>query len=88
MDGNLRPVKSDVDHELSGWYKDHSRVFVTHTHACWSDMELSRKVAKRRFGTVIRSDEKDLAGMMHAHADEVHQFIVDSVVIEDSNEEG
>lgn len=73
--GNLRPVKSDIDIELSSWYKENSRVYVAGDHACWSDFELKRKVHKRRFGTVVRSDEVGLNRMMQAHAAEAQDWI-------------
>jgi len=77
VNGNLRPVKSDVDQELSSWYKDNSRVYVASDHACWSDSELTRKVMKRRFGSVIRSEVNGLTRMMTKHSDDVHQWILE-----------
>ncbi|KAK5660808.1 hypothetical protein OQA88_12176 [Cercophora sp. LCS_1] len=76
---NLRPVKSDVDQELSSWYKENSRVYVTTDHAVWSDAELTRRVLKRRFGTVIRSDVSGLANMMTAHASDAQAWILERV---------
>ena len=72
----LRPVKSDVDEYLSHWYKDNSRVYVAADHACWQDGDLTRKVNKRRFGTVIRSPHVGLATMMKEHAKDVKEWIV------------
>jgi len=77
--GNLRPVKSDIDNELSSWYKEHSRVYVAGDHACWSDPDLTRKVHKRRFGTVVRSKMLGLDHMMREHAEEARQWILDIV---------
>lgn len=71
----LRPVKSDVDEHLSHWYKDNSRIYVAGDHACWKDPELTRKVNKRRFGTVVRSEHAGLAIMMREHRKEVAQWI-------------
>lgn len=79
MTGNLRPVKSDVDNELSSWYKENSRVYVAGDHACWSDPDLTRKVHKRRFGTVVRSKMVGLNHMMQAHAEEAHEWILKRV---------
>ncbi|KAK3387244.1 hypothetical protein B0H63DRAFT_431113 [Podospora didyma] len=76
VNGALRPVKSDVDQELSMWYKENSRVYVANDHACWADAELTRKVMKRRFGTVVRSEANGLTAMMQAHAPEVHDWIL------------
>ncbi|KAI0394583.1 histone deacetylase [Xylariaceae sp. FL0594] len=75
--GNLRPVKSETDPELSTWYKRNSLVFVSADHACWSDEELAKKVLKRRFGGVRKSTQTGLQRMMEAHADEVHKWIAD-----------
>lgn len=72
----LRPVKSDVDEYLSHWYKDNSRVYVANDHACWNSEELTRKVNKRRFGTVIRSKYTGLATMMREHRREVTEWIL------------
>lgn len=77
--GNLRPVKSDVDEGLSGWYKENSRVYVASDHACWTDPDLIRKVNKRRFGNVIRSPARGLTKMMHEHAQEVQEWILERV---------
>ncbi|OAR01822.1 hypothetical protein LLEC1_00665 [Akanthomyces lecanii] len=77
--GSLRPIKSDIDTELSSWYKDNSRVYVAGDHACWSDYDLTRKVQKRRFGTVVRSEMIGLNKMMRAHAEETHEWIMDRV---------
>lgn len=77
--GNLRPVKSDIDTELSSWYKDNSRVYVAGDHACWSDYDLTRKVQKRRFGTVVRSDMVGLNRMMRGHAVETQEWILERV---------
>lgn len=74
--GNLRPVKSDVDAELSLWYKDNSRIYVAGDHACWTSQELARKVQKRRFGTVVRSPMLGLNQMMQEHADEAQDWIM------------
>ncbi|KAI2617403.1 putative histone deacetylase A [Hypoxylon sp. NC1633] len=73
--GSLRPVKSETDQDLSGWYKQHSLVYVANDHACWSDNNLAKKVLKKRFGGVQRSPETGLNRMMEAHASEVFQFI-------------
>ncbi|KAF7563107.1 hypothetical protein G7046_g1043 [Stylonectria norvegica] len=74
--GNLRPVKSDADGDLSSWYKENSRVYVAGDHACWSDHELTRKVHKRRFGTVVRSPMLGLNNMMQNHAEEAQEWIM------------
>ncbi|KAI8624593.1 histone deacetylase [Xylariaceae sp. FL1651] len=74
--GNLRPVKSETDPELSGWYKNNSLVFVAADHACWSDEELAKKVLKKRFGGVKKSSQTGLNRMMDVHATEVHDWIL------------
>ena len=79
----LRQVKSDVDTDLSLWYKEHSRVYVANNHACWTDEDLKRKVQKRRFGTAVRSPHFGLAKMLQAHADEVHAWISERVAVDD-----
>lgn len=76
VDGALRPVKSDVDPDLSLWYKHNSRIYVARDHACWYNAEYSRKVQKKRFGTVVRSEEVELNGMMQAHAAEAQAWIM------------
>ncbi|KAI9744242.1 MAG: Histone deacetylase hda1 [Claussenomyces sp. TS43310] len=79
VSGNLRPIKSETDSELSSWYKHHSQVFVASDHACWDNEEYVRKIKKSRFGTVIRSKEAGLNRMMAAHFDEAFSFILKSV---------
>lgn len=73
--GNLRPIKSETDTELSSWYKQNSLVYVTKDHACWSDADLSKKILKKRFGAVRKSPAGGLNQMMEAHAEDVFQFI-------------
>ncbi len=75
----MRPIKSDIDTELSSWYKDNSRVYVAGDHACWSDYDLTRKVQKRRFGTVVRSEMIGLNKMMRTHAEETHEWLLERV---------
>lgn len=77
VNGTLRPVKSDIDTDLSSWYKENSRVYIAGDHACWSDPDLTRKVHKRRFGTVVRSPKFGLNKMMQAHADEARAWILE-----------
>lgn len=79
VNGNLRPVKSDVDQELSSWYRDNSCVYVANDHACWADEDLKRKVNKRRFGSVIRSKVNGLTSMMTEHSADVHNWILERV---------
>jgi histone deacetylase 6 len=79
VDGYLRPVKSDVDQELSSWYKEHSRVYVINTHYCWQDPDTNRKVNKRRFGTIKRSSETTVPMMMKVHAEDVQDWIMERV---------
>lgn len=45
-------------------------------HACWSDHDLTRKVNKRRFGTVVRSEKFGLNKMMQAHAEQAQDWIM------------
>jgi len=74
--GNLRPVKSDMDPDLSSWYRENSRVYVAQDHACWADPELTRRVQKRRFGAVKRSIVTGLNRMMKHHAEDAQQWIM------------
>ncbi|KAH7173675.1 uncharacterized protein B0J16DRAFT_276226 [Fusarium flagelliforme] len=75
--GTLRPVKSEFDADLSSWYKDNSRVFIAGDHACWADASLTKKVNKRRFGTVVRSPMIGLNKMMAHHAEEAREWILE-----------
>ena len=77
VDGDLRAVKSDVDTDLSSWYKENSRVYVANNHSCWANPEYARKVHKRRFGSVQRSSKNSLITMMKEHAEDVHKWIID-----------
>lgn len=63
VSGSLRPVKSETDVLLSGWYKNNSRIYVSPDHACWFDAALSSKVAKRRFGDVRKGSVKGVGKM-------------------------
>ena len=87
VNGSLRPVKSDVDSDLSSWYKEHSQVYVANDHACWSDPDLTRKVMKRRFGNVIRAQVNGLSPMMAEHFLDVQQFITERVTEEEAEGE-
>jgi histone deacetylase 6 len=86
VNGSLRPVKSDVDGDLSSWYKEHSQVYVANDHACWSDPDLTRKVMKRRFGNVIRAQVNGLTPMMAEHFADVQQFVMERVTEEGDGE--
>ncbi|ROT40241.1 histone deacetylase clr3 [Sodiomyces alkalinus F11] len=77
--GTLRPIKSDVDQDLSAWYKEHSRVYISSDHACWQNEDLTRKVQKRRFGTVKRSPVQGLGKMLQHHADEAKEWIMEII---------
>lgn len=79
VDGFLRPVKSDVDQDLSQWYKEHSRVYVIKNHLCYTNPDLHRKVNKRRFGTIKRSTENTVPMMMMVHAEDVQEWIMERV---------
>jgi histone deacetylase 6 len=52
---------------------------VAANHACWDSKELVKKVNKRRFGTVVRSDVSGLAQMMQNHSDEARKYILANV---------
>ncbi|KAI1366365.1 histone deacetylase [Xylaria arbuscula] len=84
--GNLRPVKSETDPELSTWYKQNSLVFVAADHACWSDEDLAKKVLKRRFGGVKKSPKTGINTMMEEHAKEVQQWIMARVARDKSGD--
>ncbi|KAM0575030.1 hypothetical protein ACHAP9_001047 [Verticillium nonalfalfae] len=77
--GTLRPVKSDVDPDLSAWYKEHSQVYIASDHLCWKSEDLTRKVQKRRFGSVKRSPTNGLSKMMQLHAEDVHAWILQAI---------
>ncbi|PHH52325.1 Histone deacetylase clr3 [Ceratocystis fimbriata CBS 114723] len=79
--GTLKAVKSDVDEGLSAWYKENSRIYVGADHACWNDEMLKRKVTKRRFGTVIESKMNGLNHMLHEHAKEAQEWIMERVEV-------
>ncbi|KAL2160095.1 hypothetical protein VTH06DRAFT_1750 [Thermothelomyces fergusii] len=87
VNGSLRPVKSDVDGDLSSWYKEHSQVYVANDHACWSDPDLARKVLKRRFGNVIRARVNGLSPMMAEYFADVQRFIMERVAAPDEDGE-
>ncbi|KAB5585303.1 histone deacetylase A-like protein [Coniochaeta sp. 2T2.1] len=76
VNGDLRSVRSEIDPDLSAWYKEHSRVYVTGNHACWQNADYARKVGKRRFGTVVRSSKESLVMMMREHAEDVKEWIL------------
>ncbi|KAK2624188.1 hypothetical protein QTJ16_006138 [Diplocarpon rosae] len=85
---SLRPVKSETDQNLSRWYRDHSLIYVSPDHACWSDEESSRKVRKQRFGNVVMAeinisrgevDGSGLGKMLRTHQDDSIRFIKRSV---------
>lgn len=72
-------MKSEADESLSSWYKENSRVYVANDHACWADPDLTRKVARRRFGAVLRSSVNGLNQMMHEHATDAQKWILSRV---------
>ena len=86
--GNLRPVKSETDPDLSTWYRRNSLVYVADNHACWRNEELFKKISKRRFGRVLRSPHQKLGAMMDEHADDVHAFILERLTPPDDDKDG
>lgn len=86
--GSLKPVKSDVDTGLSGWYRDNSRVYLAGDHAAWADPDLAKKVQKRRFGTVVKSSASGLNRMMASHSSEAQAWVMERVTTEVTGEEG
>ena len=86
--GNLRPVKSETDPDLSTWYRRNSLVYVADNHACWSNEDLFKKISKRRFGRVLRSPHQKLGAMMDEHADDVHAFILERLTPPDDDKDG
>ena len=64
---------------MSSWYKDNSQIYVSAEHACWSNPDLLRKINKRRFGTVVRSDKAALNAMMKSHAGEAQAWMLERV---------
>lgn len=77
---SLKAVKSDMYPELSGWYRDNSRVYVGEDHVCWRDPDLKRRVSKKRFGHVLHSNVSGLSRMMQEHAEDVQEWIMGRVV--------
>lgn len=85
VDGNLRPVKSETDPELSSWYKRHSLVYVSCDHACWTDRDLAKKVSKKRFGGVKQSSQATLSRMMEEHAEEAQAWVMERVTLDEED---
>lgn len=77
VNGDLRAIKSEVDPDLSSWYKEHSLVYVANNHMCWETPEYARKVHKRRFGSVQRSTQSSLVMMMWEHREDVERWILE-----------
>lgn len=76
---SLKAVKSDFYPDLSSWYRNNSRVYVGADHVCWRDHELSRRVAKKRFGHVLHSGVSGLGHMMREHAGDVQEWVLGRV---------
>lgn len=87
IEGSLRPVKSETDESLTAWYKNHSQIYVAADHDCWRVPELEKKVRKRRFGTVIKSDTNGLNQMLKRHLIEATSWIKEMVGDEEEDEE-
>lgn len=95
VNGNLRPVKSETDPDLSSWYKEMSQIYVSGEHACWSNPDLAKKISKRRFGTVVRSEKAGLDSMLKEHASDAQSWMMERVsdsshgdTTEDEEDEG
>lgn len=63
LTGTLRPIRSETNPDLTGWYKGNSLIYVEPSHGCWSDDDTARKVKKRRFGRVEMSEVGGLRNM-------------------------
>jgi histone deacetylase 6 len=77
--GSLRPVKSETDPLLSPWYKEHSRIYVSPDHACWTDPDAAQKVRKNRFGAVRQSEVVGLNRMMARYRQESCAWVEEQV---------
>lgn len=86
IDTNLRTVKSETDPSLSSWYRSHAWIVVVPDHTCFSDPEQNRKVAKNRFGHVVRAEIEvgnggnPIGRMLRAHESDARDWIVEKVL--------
>lgn len=67
LTGTLRPMRTETNPALTGWYKNNSLIYVPSTHPCWLDEEHARKVRKKRFGRVEQSEVEGLRNMWVIH---------------------
>lgn len=62
-------------------------MYVGADHVCWRDPDLKRRVAKKRFGTVMHSSVTGLSKMMRAHASDVQEWIIERADMGDTTED-
>jgi len=74
-------VKSETDPQLSSWYKQNSKIFVSPDHACWIDEDSARKVRKHRFGMVEKSLVTGLGDMLGEYLVSVFSFHLCSLML-------
>lgn len=69
-DNTLQAVKKQTDDGLiSDWYRRHSLIFVSESHAVW-DPNRQRKVSKK-YGTLVKSAESNIDRMLLEHKTQV-----------------
>lgn len=71
---------------LSSWYRSSALIVVVPDHTCFSDPEQTRKVAKNRFGQVLRAQIEEGNGgnpigrMLRRHEEDAEKWILDKVL--------
>ncbi|KAI9890989.1 MAG: Histone deacetylase hda1 [Vezdaea aestivalis] len=84
-ENKLVSVTSDMDAMLSSWYHRNSHIYTAADHPAFDP---NRRAPKRKFGKLIRSNDTTLSRMMHAHQDEVFEWLQEAFAKEEEIEGG
>lgn len=79
----VRPVGAS-NPQTTGWFRQHSLVYVIHSHALWSK---DGKKVSRRYGDLRRAEGNSANDMMLANRAEAVTWILEKVHDEDATEE-
>lgn len=74
-DNTLQSVKKQSDDGLlTDWYRKHSLIFVSESHAVWSPDRIRK--ASKKYGQLVKSSKSNLNEMLAAHREDVFAHLL------------
>jgi hypothetical protein len=79
----IRPVHNPNHPWVAQWYRENSRIYISHTHSLWK----KDGRASKRYGQLIRSQGTVLNQMMKMHEEEVTRWIQEKVDLDNDDDD-